>query len=330
MAKKGTKNRASTRIAEPNGTTPVRTLVVACGNGASFPGEVMKQVSPEKADQLEAIVTDLGITFRIDNNAGEIHFQADSRRKVIVVGTKCLSRLWVHAFAYFTFFTDLVPLKVSDPSAPLKLQSSDRLRKAAALLKWAVKADLHFQLGGTRELDSSMASLPPEIEPIFSDREFAVDKRFADRHATVALGFILHHELAHVRLGHIATKGLLSIEQEKEADRAAAEWLLGSPDLDGKELLKRQLGVTIALGWLASRNVYIGHSSTTHPPAWDRLYQVLEQYVENDDAIAWAFAAALLGVHLENQRRSEIDLGKECESFKEGVNDYIDILSRLS
>lgn len=218
---------------------------------------------------------------------------------------------------------------MSDPSAPLKLQSSERLRKAAALLKWAVKADLHFQLGGGNE-DSSMASLPPEIESIFSDETFAVDKQFADRHATVALGFILLHELAHIRLGHTAAKGLLSIEQEKEADRAAADWLLGSPDLDSKELLKRQLGVTIALGWLASRNVYVGHSSKTHPPAWDRLYQVLDQYVENGHAFAWAFAASMLGVHIENQRRSEIDLGKEFDSFKEGVNDYIDVLSRLS
>jgi len=328
MAKKGKK--AKTQIAKLSRANPTRTLTVECRNGASFPAEVMKQVAPERAEQLAAILTDLGITFRIDKNVEDIHFRADSQSNVILVGTKCLSRLWVHAFAYFTIFTDLVPLKVSDPEAPLSLRGSDRLRKAAALLKWAVKADLHFQLGDKNEVDSSMASLPSEIEPVFSDKQFAVDKRFADRHATIALGFILHHELAHIRLGHTATKELLSIEQEKDADRAAADWLLGSPDLDGRELLKRQLGVTIALGWLASRNVYIGHSSKTHPPAWDRLYQILEQYVENDHAIAWAFAAAMLGVHLENQRRSEIDMEREFSSFKEAVSYDVDVLSRLS
>jgi hypothetical protein len=37
----------------------------------------------------------------------------------------------------------------------------------------------------------------------------------------------------------------------------------------------------------------------------------------------------MLGVHLENQRRSQIDLERKFDSFKAGVNYYIDIISRL-
>jgi hypothetical protein len=303
-------------------------LTIKCADGVPFPPEVMKAVSPEKADQLAALLNKLGITFRIDEDAETIEFRSFSKDKVLVAGTKCLARLWVHAFAYFTIFTDAVALKQLDPEATLDLRSSDRLRKAAALLKWAVKADMKVNLANRKGIHSAMLSLPSELEAVFSQEDFAEDKRFADKHAFAALAFILHHELAHIRLGHTAQQGPLSIELEKAADRMAAEWLLDFPGLSPRELLQRQLGIVIALGWLASLAVYIGHSSKTHPPAWDRLYQVLEQYVESD-GIPWAFGVTMLGVHLDNQRRSHIDFGREFGSFKDGINYYIDVLSRL-
>ena len=303
-------------------------LTLECKNGVLFPPEVMKMVAPEKAAQLAAILADLGITFRIDEDEERICFQADSKNKVVLVGTKCLARLWVHAFAYFTIFTDVVALKVRDPEATLDLRSSDRLRAAAVLLKWAVKADVQVALTNRTGVSSAMLSFPSELEAVFSQEQFAEHKRFADNHAFAALAFILHHELAHIRLGHTAEQGLLSLEQEKAADRMAAEWLLDSPGLNPRALLERQLGITIALAWLASRTVYVGHSSKTHPPAWDRLYQVLEQYVENG-SIPWAFAATSLDLHLLNQRRSQIDMERKFDSFKEGLSYYIDVLSRL-
>ena len=85
----------------------------------------MKVVTPEKADHLASLLDNLGITFRINNDVDTIEFRSFSKDKVIVVGTKCLARLWVHAFTYFTIFTDLVALKVRDPEATLDLRSND-------------------------------------------------------------------------------------------------------------------------------------------------------------------------------------------------------------
>jgi len=230
----------------------------------------MKMVAPEKAAQLAALFADLGVTFQINRDAETIEFRSFSEKQMIVVGTKCLARLWVHAFAYFTIFTDVVALKVRDPQATLDLRSSDRLRAAAVLLKWAVKADVQVALTNRNGASSAMVSFPSELEAVFSQEQFAEHKGFADKHAFAALAFILHHELAHIRLGHTAEQGLPSLEHEKAADRMAAEWLLDSPGLSPRALLQRQLGITIALGWFTSLTVYIGHSSATHPPALRR------------------------------------------------------------
>jgi hypothetical protein len=306
-------------------------MTIGCSNGALFPPEVMKLVVPEKAAQLTAILTDLGITFRVDEDEERILFQADSQNKVIVVGTKCLARLWVHAFASFSIFYDLVALKTRDPEATrLDLRSSDRLRKAAALLKWAVKADLQVKQSEQIGVHSELLSLPPDLAVVFSDKDLAQDKHVANDHALIALGFVLYHELAHIRLGHTAQQGVLSVEQEKEADRSAAEWLLDSPGLAPTVTLARQFGIAIALGWRASLNIYVAHSEdSTHPPAWDRLYQVFEQHIEDDHALVWLFITAILNVHLVNQRRSYIDPERVFGSFKESVNYYIDVISQI-
>ena len=79
-------------------------MTIECSSGARFPAEAMKKAAPEKAAQLAAILADLGITFRVESDEERIRFQADSERSVIVVGMKCLARLWVQAFATFSIF----------------------------------------------------------------------------------------------------------------------------------------------------------------------------------------------------------------------------------
>ena len=319
------KAKAVSKKAPPKGVavlTPLQIVRVA------FPPEVMKMVAPEKATQLAALLADLD-DVQIDKDADTIEFRSFSKEKVIVAGIKCLAQLWVHAFAYFTIFTDAVALKVRDPEANLDLRSSDRLRAAAVLLKWAVKADVQVALTDRNGANSAMLSFPSELEAVFSQEQFAEHKRFADNHAFAALAFILHHELAHIRLGH-PRSGAAFTRTGKSCGSYGSRMAFDSPGLSTTGIIGvKQLGITIALGWLASLTMYVGHSSITHPPAWDRLYQFLEQYIEDNHNIVWAFAAEMVGVHLWNQRRSDIDLEREFESFKDETNYYIDVLSRL-
>ena len=93
----------------------------------------------------------------------------------------------------------------------------------------------------------------------------------------IAIAFIVLHELAHLKLRHERCEGPASIEQEKEADRFAAEWLLNASDSSSTRC-NNFLGIAIALLWLTVFNVYIGPGNyRTHPSGYDRLYQVLHQ-----------------------------------------------------
>ena len=87
----------------------------------------------------------------------------------------------------------------------------------------------------------------------------------------------------------------------------AAEWVLFRVLNDPGKLLKRGIGVMVGLTWLASREVYksnVRGDYGTHPPAWDRLYQVLKQYFpdENEDSstLIWNFSQLMLNLHLQN------------------------------
>jgi hypothetical protein len=293
---------------------------------------LMKAVAPEKGAALERQISDLGITFEIDENEDRIHFSADGDHRKIIVGLRCLGRLWANAFAYFCIYTDVADMKVRDLTAKeLNLRSSERLRKAGDLLKWATNADVKIKLSQRHGIDAGDLSLPPGLPVPFSEAAFASDKHVADELSLMALGFILHHERVHIELGHTSREGFASIEQEKAADMRAAAWLLDSPGIEDDARLKRELGVAVGLGWLASLNVYVVQSGNeTHPPGYDRVFQVLEQYVEDDNSPVWAFTMTLLSLHLENQQEPiPLDYDREFTSFKDAANYYIDVISRL-
>lgn len=293
---------------------------------------LMKAVAPEKGDELERIIAELGISFRIEHDAERIFFTANAQERVITVGVKCLGRLWANAFAYFCIYTDLADAKVRDVNLrEMSLRDSERLKKASDLLKWAANADVQIKLSRRYGISFDDISLPPDLPIPFSESEFASDKHVADELSLMAIGYTLHHERVHIELGHEWCEGFVSIEQEKTADMRAAEWLLDSTGVDEKALLKRQLGIAVGLGWLASLNIYLGPTGgDTHPSGYDRLFQVLDQFVEDDNSVLWAFVSVILGVHLQNQEvEIELDLEREFTSFREVVNYYVDVISRI-
>ena len=293
---------------------------------------LMKAVAPEKGAELERQVSELRITFEIDENQDRIHFSADNIHRKIIVGMRCLGRLWANAFAYFCIYTDVADMKVRAITArELDLRSSERLRKAGDLLNWATNADVKIKLSQRLGIDTGDLGLPPDLPVPFSEAEFASDKHVADELSLMALGFILHHEREHIELGHTSSEGFVSIEQEKAADMRAAAWLLDSPGIGDDALLKRQLGIAVGLGWLASLNVYIVQpGNATHPPGYDRVFQVLEQYVEDDNSPAWAFTMTLLSLHLQNQQEPiPLEYDREFTSFRDAANYYIDVISWL-
>jgi hypothetical protein len=289
--------------------------------------QLMIDVAPEKEDQLLQLLTENAVTFAVNDQADGIHFRVVEHQvgKVIEVGSKCIWRLWANVFAYSCLYEEAQSAKRHDPRIRNIALRSPRMRQAISLLEYAVRTDVAVRLGGPAVFD--IRGLPSELPHPFS-LEPSADEETADQFCLMAIGYILHHELAHIRSGHGICTGVDSILQEKEADLRAAEWLLSDPALDPKNRLKRELGIACALAWLAAIEVYVPPSGSSHPPSYDRLYQTMDRWLTNKNSPVWAFLAMLLLLHLQNR---SFDWGKDvCHTSWKSVVDFcLDQISRL-
>lgn len=147
----------------------------------------------------------------------------------------------------------------------------------------------------------------------------------ADELSLCATAAYLHHELAHIRLNHT---GDSTIEQEREADYAKADWILdhGLPLTDYK-FIKRALGIAVALEVLTAYGIYTNKfGGKTHPCSYDRLVNTVSKHVTDSNHIVWAVIAVTLKLHLDNRKVQTPDV--EYENFMECVNAYADLMSR--
>ncbi|HWR96353.1 MAG TPA: phage exclusion protein Lit family protein, partial [Arenimonas sp.] len=98
---------------------------------------------------------------------------------------------------------------------------------------------------------------------------------------------------------HGSSHAIYSIQQEKEADLHATEWILKSSNI-AQETQKRQLGIVIAIMALQfvdepkGSNTYI----QSHPSSIERLDYCLDKANAADDSLICAFASTALQFHL--------------------------------
>lgn len=111
----------------------------------------------------------------------------------------------------------------------------------------------------------------------------------------VAVAWIIHHEIAHVRERHPMLHKSYAIQQEIEADQIATDWVLGECH-NPEQRKKRQLGMVTALMAMQlldeppGANTYI----SSHPPTVERLYACLERAKVDDNGVPRAFAAVAM------------------------------------
>ena len=139
----------------------------------------------------------------------------------------------------------------------------------------------------------------------------------------------MHHELAHLRLGHtVVTTD--SVAEEREADRSATEWILDQVPEEAM-LLKRGLGIAIAVVALAvlkleSPAVSRAGLPRTHPAVAERLFSALDHPVFDGDHQVFDFAVHALKLHFDHVGIS--DDGKEHETARDCFEDYCLTLHR--
>lgn len=296
------------------------------GNDEFFLG-LMKERTPERADELQQVVDQHTIHFAVDPDSDRCRFSSQARTGKIIVGLNGSARLMGHTFAYCCAHYGLLKnLKaILDGTSPLP--DYERNSKAAAqLLAWALTGDIRSKLSSF-EQSLVPAYIPDDLVALLNA---CLPERQRDRAGEVfanAIVWILYHEVAHIQLGHVACEGFESIEQEKEADRKAAEWMLSAEQIEDTELCKRQLGVATALGWLTASTVFLGPGSMkTHPAAYDRLYQILDQYIAPEHEDVWLFVQMILVLHLMHAGAT-ITADHVGPPLKEKANRLIDVIA---
>jgi hypothetical protein len=293
----------------------------------------LKRCASGRAQELDDLFRRLQPRFMLDRDSEQMVFGTDPSTKTVTLGNRGSCRLQAHAYAASICLTALAT------PGYIEMTPEERGRlyaPADPLLTWAVGPDLQQRLkeieGQERNLDEIMsgagAELPKGVLGSLSEQQ----RILGDGFFRLATAFIILHELAHLDLNHTYCTGDVSIQQEREADRYAARWLLECPGVTGERRLGCLFAIAIAMIWLTVFNAYLGPSrSQTHPESYERLYAVLDEFVdENADherLVVWDFTARTLFVHADNAR-IEVEAAGLQGSPKDQVKYLIDLIAK--
>lgn len=277
--------------------------------------KALVNIAPERKEQFEKELSDFTLEY-LDTD--EFICNVSVPKKHICLSRRVVELLWGISFGYLTFYTKVIQRYKPMTKMELDLTQDPEVAEAMKLLKWAYTNWLNPKAQTPWPSD-----LPSPVEQPTSGSM----QNTTDELALCAITAYLHHELAHIRLNHT---GSSSIEQEKEADYAMAEWILDNNlQLNDDIFIKRSLGIAVAMEALTAYGIYSGDfGGENHPFSYDRLINTISRYISDPHHIVWAFLASTLKLHLDNRNIPTPTI--QYSNFKERVNSYADILSRLN
>jgi Peptidase U49 len=267
-------------------------------------------IAPERAEQIRDPIDDLTLVI-LDKDRFVCEVRPIAR--VMNVSRRTLEIIWATSYAYFTYYVEVFSGKRITTHTVVDFTSDPLLRDAMALLRWSLKP-------------MNPGRWPEELPAPEETPEPASNAHVANEVAACVAAFFLHHELAHIRLRHERTEdNVLSIEQERDADHEAANWILAKvPTEEGFD--RRAFGLTVGLMILVGRGIHYGdQDGETHPRTFDRLFNTLERHVSDPGHTAWAFAMAVLKLHLDNSKIVVPEI--VYASPKAAVNAYVEALA---
>src|SRR5262249_20169272 len=152
-------------------------------------------------------------------------FAADLE-KTIILSPACLDRLWAICFAYYRFYRAIADHKLSGRlEREVNLRSTPELCEDGDLLKWAVESDL---AGKRKEIAPPWPAQLPRPHPEIAHGS---DEHCATQLFLAASAFLLHHEFAHLRLGHSPYAELESVDSIRQEKECRFQSEMGSPAL---------------------------------------------------------------------------------------------------
>lgn len=281
--------------------------------------DALVNIAPEQKEAFDREFEDFAITYLDDH-----HWvcEVDVAARHIRLSRKVPEVMWAASLAYYKLYTELqARLGGRSMSAPLELKPNQMpaLGPSMSLLHWALDSWLN-------KLDLEWpAGLPRPTE----DEQSQIDEKVATELCLGATAFLVHHELAHIRLRH---GGGDQLDQERDADFAAADWALaGLADETDVRFVKRALAVALALELVVAYGIHAGkHGDEEHPRSFDRLMHTLDRHVRDENHSVWYFLVATLKLHLDNvSHRAAISNGP-YDTARECVDAFVDALSRVA
>lgn len=251
-----------------------------------------ENIAPELASRLMELVTKKRISFVLDDRHG-FTFSARTVRNGAEIRASIwgLEFLWALCYAHFTLYQTSKQVQAHDDR--FNPATHPRTRQAIVLLHWAlnnlVQPAAPWPEGAPKPTTGHVGAQPS-------------DERVATEIFLCACAWILHHEVAHVKLDHIQFGGP-NINFEVEADEAATAWILeGASEPDA--VLKRGLGVAEAVVSLAALEIHtdphvITRRPPSHPGSAERIFKAMQHQVFGDDHQVFDYAAHAVKLHLD-------------------------------
>lgn len=272
-----------------------------------IPG-TLEWTAPEKISDLVKVIIGLkAIKVSYEQNLMAYY---DPNEKTICLSFKILEVLWSQSYGHHLFYKQKLA-GVNSIGQNIKLIDSKDLYNAMKFIKWGT-----VQMKG-----GNSAVWPCCIQTMVEPKPKA--EMVADQQSMVALAFIIHHELGHHRLRHYGQ----NIEQEKDADAVAADWLLFDYKPNESKHFARAIGVAEALLMITCYGIHTGHhGGESHPPGYQRLLNCLDPHISEDNEDVWAFVSLMLELHMQATGQ-KIPEQEKC-NFRERCDVLIDELSK--
>jgi len=281
--------------------SPIVTLQNAIA-GAAY------RIAPEREPELSSYIEDQGAAIAIDDGPG-FRFGVTTSTKEITTNIATLEFLWASVHAHLILYDEYAKTQRSD-SKVFDSRCIPRSRHALELLNWAV----------TNMGDSGMENWPSHLPRPEQYPAAGTDIHVANELFLCCIAWVVHHELAHLRLGHKPIHTTRSMDEEKDADLVATKWILDRCS-DEREYRKRTYGIAAAiLALQGMRDDAPFDILRSHPRAFERLDYCLEAAEVGEDEEVYAFAACIMQIQLSY---CGVNIAHDGSSFKELYSNYL-------
>ena len=186
------------------------------------------KIAPENKIELDSWCKENDFKIELVEKNG-FNFKVSIKNKKVKLPIAALEYLWAATHTYIVLYDEYTTAQ-KNGAALYDTGGNQRRKNSIDLIKWAhSNMFLAVQNDWPNQLPCPI-SMPIEGSDVHVTNELFL----------CAIAWILHHEIAHIKLGHPDIETIISLKEEREADEAATTWILHKSNND-KEYKKKNI-----------------------------------------------------------------------------------------